>query len=163
MSDDLPNKVPCASNVTVDQTLEQYKAKLADLGNLGTRHTSMTMYYVSIVSAIFGLLALKERAFADIETSILLVVCTVGFLICVLWFLNISFFRNLFRVKLTVLTQMESTLPCQTFASEAEIIRNHKMNSWTRIELIVPIVFGFLFFALIIIRLAMDLDCFYNK
>jgi hypothetical protein len=157
MSNESLNNVKPETDAAILLSLEQYKAKLADLGNLGNRHTSMTMYYVSIVSAIFGLLALKERAIADIETSILLVVCTVGLLICVLWFLSLSFFRNLFRAKLSVLKQMEATLPYQTFISESEIILKHKINSWMRIERIVPIIFGLLFFTLVIIRIAKNL------
>lgn len=159
MSNDSPSIVtPAAGNAT-PQALEQYKAKLADLGNLGGRHTAMTTYYVTIVSALFGLLALKEHAIADIETSVLLVVCGVGFLVCVLWFFNLSFFRNLFRAKLTVLTQMEATLPYQTFAAESKIMLGQRINGWVRIERMVPIVFGLLFMALVVIRITKSVGC----
>lgn len=140
------------SNNNAQQALEQYKAKLTDLGNLGTRQSSMTMYYISIVSAIFGLLALKEGKVFEIEITMLITLCTVGILVCILWFLSLNYFRNLFRAKLSVLTQMETTLPFQTLAAESEIISKHKIKSWIRIERIVPIIFGLLFFVLIIIR-----------
>lgn len=154
MSNDSPGIVTPAAGKAPPQALEQYTAKLADLGNLGARHTAMTTYYVSIVSALFGLLAVKGLALADLETSALLVVCGVGFLVCVLWFFNLSFFRNLFRAKLIVLTQMEATLPYQTFAAESEIMLGQRINGWVRIERMVPIVFGLLFMALVVIRLA---------
>ncbi len=40
--------------------VEQYKSKLSDLANLGTRLTAMTTYYVSLISAFLGVLAFKD-------------------------------------------------------------------------------------------------------
>lgn len=135
------------------QSIEQYKAKLSDLGNLGNRQASMTTYYVSIVSALLGLLAFKERSIADIDTTILSLVCVTGFLVCLLWFFSLTFFRSLFRAKLTVLTSIESSLPHQTFQQEFDIMRQSSIYSWIWIERLVPVVFGLLFFSIATVRI----------
>lgn len=77
--------------------VEQYKAKLTDLGNLGTRQTAMTTYYVSILSALLGVLAFKDRKLVDIDPAIIIVICSGGILVSMLWLTGINFFRALFR------------------------------------------------------------------
>ena len=132
--------------------IEQYKAKMVDLGNLGTRHTMMTTYYVSILTAIFALLALKERSIAEIDTAILTLVCSAGFLVSLLWFFSVRFFRGLFRVKLKVLTEIEETLPYQTFKREFDLMSHSRTRSWLWFERIVPIVFALFFLVVLGIR-----------
>ncbi len=41
--------------------LDQYKAYLDDLGNIGTRYTTANGFYVSIVSALLAILALAQK------------------------------------------------------------------------------------------------------
>jgi hypothetical protein len=132
--------------------LEQYKAKLTDLGNLGTRMTAMTTYYVSLVSALLGVLAFKEKSIAQIDTMVLFIVCGAGLVICLLWFYSLTFFRSLFRAKLRVLTDMEISLPFQTFKREFDQMRQSGVTSWIWIERLVPVVFGLFFLGVIATR-----------
>ena len=113
----------------------------------------MTAYYVSAVSAILALLAVKERSIADIDTSVLLVICGAGLLVSMLWFFTLRFFRALFKAKLTVLARMEETLPYQTFASEFALLRQSAGRNWLWFERLVPIVFGLAFVVVAAIRL----------
>lgn len=138
-------------------TIEQYKAKLSDLGNLGTRLTAMTAYYVSIVSALFGVLAFKEKTLAQIDTLVLLMVCGAGFFVCLLWFYSLTFFRGLFRAKLRVLEEIEDALPHQTFRKEFELMRQSGVTSWIWIERLVPAVFALFFLGVIAVRVIQSL------
>jgi|CXWL01.1.fsa_nt_gi hypothetical protein len=79
--------------LTPPQAIEQYKAKLNDLENLGSRQSSMTTYYVSIISALLGLLTFKKRSLFEIDTTALFMVCSAGFMICLLLFSNLNFFQ----------------------------------------------------------------------
>lgn len=139
--------------------LEQYKAKLVDLGNLGTRQTAMTTYYVSIVSALLGVLALKEKTLAQMDTSVLVIVCSAGAIICTLWFTSLTFFRGLFRAKIRVISEIEASLPFQTFDREYEIMRTARVRSWVWIERFVPIVFGVFFVLIAVSRVVSFGDC----
>jgi hypothetical protein len=136
------------------QAIEQYKAKLSDLGNVGSRQTTMTAYYISIISALFGILAFKEKAFSQIDTVVLLMVSGAGFLVCVLWFYSLSFFRVLFRTKLKVLEEMEESFPFQTFQNEFKQMRESGIRGWIWIERLVPVVFAVFFLVVIIVRIA---------
>ena len=144
---------------TSPHAIEQYKAKLVDLGNLGTRQTAMTSYYVSIVSALLGVLALKEKNLAQMDTSVLLIVCGAGILICTLWFTSLTFFRGLFRAKIRVLEEIELVLPFQTFEKEFQIMQRSRISSWVRIERIVPLVFSAFFISIAAIRIWKLLAC----
>jgi len=136
------------------QVIEQYKAKLSDLGNVGTRQSSAMVYYISIVSALFGLLAFKEKSLFQIDAVILLMVCGVGFLICLLWLESLEFFRALFRAKLQVIEEIEESLPFQSFHKEFELLRKSRSTSWVWIERFIPAVFALFFLGIICTRLA---------
>ena len=133
--------------------VEQYKAKLADLGNLGSRQASMTTYYVSILTALVGIFAFKDRSLADIDSTVLLMICGAGFLVACLWYSSLGFFRNLFRAKLCVLGEIERVMPFQTFEREFEAMKQHGNASWLWIERLVPMVFALFFLGLLVAKL----------
>lgn len=114
----------------------------------------MNTYYVSIVSALFGVLAFKEKSLAQIDTIVLFMVCGAGFLVCTLWFYSLSFFRMLFRAKMRVLEEIELSLPFQTFKREFDNMRSSGVAGWLWIERMVPAVFAAFFLAVIAVRSA---------
>lgn len=142
---DLGNPPPAAA-------VEQYKSKLTDLANLGTRLTAMTTYYVSIISAFLGVLAFKDRKLTDIEPFVIVVVCIGGVLVSVLWYFNIQFFRALFRAKLATLEKMEESFPFQTFRDEFLELKKGKRSSWLSVEKYVPTVFILVFAVILFAR-----------
>ena len=129
--------------------LEQYKVKVSDLGNLGQRQGTMTTYYVSIVSALFGVLAFKGRSLGQVDAVVVLAITVPGTLVSLLWFLGISFFRSLFRAKLRMVERIEELLPFQTFRDEFDDMRRRGPSRWLWVEQFVPLVFAaaFLFVA----------------
>jgi hypothetical protein len=129
--------------------MEQYKAKLTDLGNLGARQLAMTTYYVSIVSALFGVLAFKDRPLSAIDPFVIALVGVGGLLVSILWLFGVTFFRQLFRAKLHMLETIEEALPFQTFKPEYEQTRLGGSASWLWIERFVPAVFATLFLSLL--------------
>lgn len=146
------SSAPALSPAPNPQVIEQYKAKLTDLGNLGARQTAMTTYYVSILSALLGVLAFKERPLSAVDPTIVLAVCIPGMLVSILWFSGVSFFRNLFRAKLRGLEDIEKSLPFQTFSSEYESIKAQGPSSWLRLERWIPAVFAAVFAGIAISR-----------
>jgi hypothetical protein len=143
--------VPPSSDTCNKQLLlDQYKAYLSDLGNVGTRFTTMTTYYVSVVAALIGLLALKDKPITEIDGTILYLVCAAGTTLSVLWWLNVGFFGNLFRAKISVLKEMEIELPFQAFEKEWKAFTSNSRVSWSHLESFIPLVFAvfFLFIAL---------------
>jgi hypothetical protein len=106
--------------------LEQYKAYLADLGNIGTRYTTANGFYVSIISALLAILALakKGEALARIDVLLYLVVPIFACLLCMIWRDSMKSYSNLFKRKFEVLRKMEERLPFQPFKLEEELARS---------------------------------------
>ncbi len=115
----------------------------------------MTAYYASIVSALVGVFAFKDRSLAEIDLTVLLMISGAGFLVSGLWFFSLTFFRSLFRAKLQVLEEIEETLPFQTFKHEFESMKKSGNASWLWIERLVPAVFALFFLSLLVVKLLM--------
>ena len=147
-----PLPAPPAPEPPNPQVIEQYKAKLTDLGNLGTRQTAMTTYYVSILSALLGVFAFKDRALAEIDPAIVLAIAVPGVLVSLLWYSGVAFFRNLFRAKLQVMEEMEKVLPFQTFSAEFAKMKASGRASWLWWERFAPLIFAALFAGILYAR-----------
>ncbi len=135
--------------------LEQYKAYLGDLGNIGSRYATVSGFYVSVISALLGILAFTEttKLFGQIQTATLLVVCGFAVCLCVVWSGIIRFYRALFEAKFTVLRQLEQHLPHECFREEYEILQKSGVMWLTRQERFVPLILILFFVALAVIRL----------
>ncbi len=129
--------------------LEQYKAYLADLGNIGMRYTTTNGFYVSIVSPLLAILALakKGEALARIDVLLYLVVPIFACLLCMIWRESMKSYGNLFKRKFEVLRRMEERLPFQSFKMEEELPmsgpRLIKNEAWIPLFLAAP--FGAVF------------------
>ena len=66
---------------------------------------------------------------------------------------SLTFFRELFRAKLKMLEEMETSLPFQTFRKEFDQIRQSGLTGWIWIERFVPTVFALFFLCLVIARI----------
>ncbi len=144
-----PSGPPSSPN---SQVIEQYKAKLADLGNIGVRQTAMTTYYVSILTALFGVLAFKDRSLSAIDAAVIVAICVPGILVSILWYAGVLFFRNLFRAKLKVLENIENALPFQTFRTEFDDMKRNGRTRWLNVERFVPVVFLLVFAGILCVR-----------
>src|SRR5690242_5797434 len=113
--------------------LDQYKAYLADLGNLGTRYTTMNGFYTSIVSALLGILALAKRgeSLANSEFLLYIVIPIFACFLCFVWRNSMKTYSAHFRRRFSILRMMETELPFNPFTQEEQqrekegrIIRN---------------------------------------
>lgn len=141
------------SGKTLDVCLEQYKAYLADLGNIGTRYATLQGFYVSVIAALLTLLALADtnKLFFKIETSELIVVCLFSIALCFVWSLTIHFYGRLFRAKFAILKALECSLAYHCF--EEEYKQLEPKHFLTKIEAWIPIVLTLFFAAMAAIRI----------
>jgi|CZKK01.1.fsa_nt_gi hypothetical protein len=156
---------PPLGDLKTSDYMEQYKAYLADLGNIGTRYATVQGFYMSVISALLGLLALTDstkegqKLFGTLPAPTLIVVCVFSSLLCVVWSLTISFYLKLFGAKISVLKQLEEYLPVACFEleykklTETKAGRNPQLPSLLRVEKYVPFVLIVFFVALAGIRL----------
>ena len=136
--------------------LDQYKAYLGDLGNIGTRYTTENGFYVSIISALLAILALakKGEAFASFDVLLYVVVPIFACLLCMIWRESMKSFSSLFKRKFDVLREMEKQLPFAPFLREEELRQQNlpksgrrmiKNDEWIPIILATPFAAVFLY------------------
>ena len=126
--------------------IDIYKAYLADLESIGVRYASANAYYMTVVSALLGVLVFAEgkKALSDMRLEIVLSVCVFSMLICWIWRKSIHFYRALFDVKFMVLRNLELQLPFQAFTDEGRILADRKIESLLQNERWVPtLLMGF--------------------
>ena len=89
--------------------LDQYKSYMVDVGNIGTRYTTSNGFYLSVITALLGILALTKTGeiFEGSRIYLGLAVCTFAVLVCVGWQRTIRYYAKLFAIKFEVLREME--------------------------------------------------------
>ena len=95
---------------TLDNAIvEQDKAYLADIGNIGSRYASTQTFYVTIISALIAAFSFKEmnRPIEDFLSPVSMVLFSFVVIICYLWWDTIQFYHDLFGAKLKVLQEIE--------------------------------------------------------
>jgi hypothetical protein len=116
--------------------MDQYKAYIADVGNIGTRHTQTNTWYVSILSALLVVVTLtgSTSALGGIANPIRAAVGVLGILLCLSWRYHGRSFGELYRVKFDVLRQMELWLPFRCYKLEVDLLKESQYFHLTRIE-----------------------------
>jgi hypothetical protein len=92
-------------------TVEQYKAYLQDLGNIGTRYTTSNGFYLSVVTALLGILSLMKpgQGLADLQNILRIAVPLFAIGLCFVWRKTLRFYSDLFGAKFAVLKEMEQS------------------------------------------------------
>src|SRR5256886_12907184 len=103
--------------------LEQYKALIGDVGNIGTRYATANGFYLSIVSALLGVVAFTEsgKPLAQVDLVLVLTVAVFAIVICHVWMKTLAFYRGLFGVKLQLLGEMEDRKSTRLNSSHSQI------------------------------------------
>jgi len=134
------------------ELLEQYKVYLADLGNLGSRYTSLNTYYITLATGLLGLIAFKEKKFSEIDLSTLFIICLSGVALCVIWYITIQYFTILFKAKFRTLGRLEDFLAFPCFSEEWKFLCLKNAKRWTRIERFIPVTLATLFASIFMFR-----------
>ena len=140
------------AQMTPVATIEQYQAYLGDLANIGSRYATANGFYLSVISALLGILFVMTPAegMADLQNILRLAVPLFAIGLCFVWRQTISFYRSLFTAKFEVLREMEvsaSLFPAYQrektlFSGSSWLLRNE-----ARIPLYLALPFVVIFFS----------------
>src|SRR5258706_12632240 len=85
--------------------IEQYKAFIGDVGNIGQRYATSNGFYATLVAGLVALLGLTEpgKALGKFAWVVQLSICFFALVLCWIWWETVHYFRQLFRAKFTVL------------------------------------------------------------
>ncbi len=149
------NDTPNNPQGGLDVKMKLYALYLKDLQTMGTRQEHARKYYITLISAIFTILSLGGTTLAFRVTPNLVWLVTIfGIMLCALWFAHMKSYRSLFKSKFKVLEKMEPDLPFQPFTDEkaAKKEPDSKHFEMTGIDVLIPLVFMFLFGALLFFK-----------
>jgi hypothetical protein len=131
-----------APNQPPNLLLDQYKAYVSDLGNIGTRYTTSQSFYWTIVSALVAVLAIKDAGPSVTNLLKPTFVAIMGLIaaICLVWWMTSRHYRKLFGAKLQIIKQLEDQGLYTIYRTEGEILRagGDKVPSLLAIEGYVP-------------------------
>jgi len=100
---------PAALTPSGAAALEQYKVYLQDLGNIGTRYANSNSFYLSILTALLGLLTLMKpsEGLSDLRPLLRILVPLFALMLCWTWRHTMQYYGILFKVKFDVLRELE--------------------------------------------------------
>ncbi len=136
--------------------IEQYKAYLQDVGNIGLRHENSRKFYLSVVSALFVFVSMagKEGIFANVRGHVLTLVSLVGILLCIAWVMHMQAFGAIYRAKFDVLRKIEDDHGLfHIFDEEWKLLKaNPRYVLLTFIDSVMPVLFLLIFIALLYLK-----------
>ncbi len=133
---------------TENHKIEQYKAYMQDVANIGTRHETARGFYLSVLSALLAFVALAgtDGPLSGIGPRLFIVISLGAIAICILWFLNTLSFAALYGAKLSQLQKMEEGLPFKNFTDEYKTLKKDwRYTRLTTVECFVASTFIILF------------------
>src|SRR5260370_40597390 len=136
----MPVQQSLFTDTEANRAVDIYKAYLGDLGNIGSRHSDVNKFYVSLLSALFVLLGLTTGAANYLTPLFRDGVYTLSIALSIAWWLHLTSYATLFRVKFTVLGAIERDLRLrpQPFTEEFPHLRRYVPVSL--LERLVPIL-----------------------
>ena len=106
------DEAPASSvaRISAGYALQQYQAYLQDLGNIGTRYTTANGFYLSIITALLGILSLTKsgESMTSAQGLLRLAVPFFAALVCWVWSRSMAFYDAIFAAKFDVLREMET-------------------------------------------------------
>jgi len=136
--------------------LEQYKIYLESIEKTSDRRQSANNYFLTANTVLVSILALSFQT--DFLKNIFwfkLFVAIIGILFCIIFWFLIRAYKQLNTGKFNVLHKIESKLPLSLYDYEWEVLGEgkdkNKYYPFSHIELLIPWIFGIVYFVLVLI------------
>ena len=139
--------------------LEQYKSLVGDVGNVGVRYATANGFYLSVLTALMGVLAYvgTGKAIDEVPYPVVILVALFARIICWIWGKTIAFYGRLFLAKFSLLKKLETELEVATkvYTEETDLVYKdkdgHPLPGLTAHEARVPRILGWFFVVIAVI------------
>ncbi len=138
-----------ASDSSGAELMDLYRLAVEMADRVSERRAGANTYFVSVQSAIVAALAFLASREPAAPTGLLIAVCGVGLLAAGVWFVLLRSYRELNRVKFTVILALEKRLPAQIYTDEWELVSRTRTRGWRSryaefgaIERVAPLLFA---------------------
>ncbi|MFA0960251.1 hypothetical protein AB9P05_00435 [Roseivirga sp. BDSF3-8] len=145
-----------------DQLLEQYKLYVELADRVSDRRIKTNQYFITLLSGLLVVLSFvlhkdQQATLSRYQPYIVFSVGLLGIILCLVWQLNISSYRQLNSQKFQVIHDMEKHLPYPLFAKEWQLLGEGKDRKkylqLSRVEKLVPVILSLPFVVLFIYAL----------
>lgn len=132
---------------------EQYKLYIESVEKTSDRRQHANNYFITINTALISLIGLSfQNKFFENLSGIKFVLALVGIIICVIFSHLIRSYKQLNTGKFAVIHKIEENLPLALYKYEWEILGEGKDKTkyypFSHIELLIPWIFGLVYFVL---------------
>jgi hypothetical protein len=138
--------------------LEQYKSLVQDVGNIGTRYATANGFYLSVLTALLGVLAYVGTG-KDVDRTTyptVLLVAVFAIAVCWIWRKTIQFYGKLFKGKFAVLKELGGQLALNVYQREDQLVYvEGKAKPLTEHEAWVPLLLGCFFGAVAVLAVVL--------
>ncbi len=119
----------------LDRKLEIYKVLVSTITANENRRQQASVVYLGMIAAIVTAVGVVRYNMQLIYPASLI------FLISMVWFLTIRYFRRLAKAKFAVVSEIEKDLPVAAFEMEWKMLSEEKKNSidLTHLEMFLPL------------------------
>ncbi|MDR2910114.1 MAG: hypothetical protein LBV47_01935 [Bacteroidales bacterium] len=138
------------------QLFDLYKLYVELTDRISQRRGHANMFFLSVISTLVGLTgfiypSLHSEAYYNV--SVIFMICIFGILMCVIWYLIINSYKQLNKIRFTIIAEMEQNLVFNCFSREWQLLKEKKLKyrRLSGIEKFVPLLFmvPFIFFMII--------------
>ena len=144
--------------------VEQYKAYLAFLVDLGSRRQRSNEFFMTVSTALIATIGLSWGS-GNSKVFLIYIACLVGILLSYIWARSLKSYRVIYYHKYRILKEMEKDLPACPITTELEAAdrivgqkdgwKNFKTSSY--FETKIPHIFSLFFLLIFFLRLLLDL------
>ena len=138
------------------QFFELYKFYVELTDKMSQRRGQANVFFLSVLSTFIGLTGFAYPFLSNGGTkSIVYLISVFGILLCFVWYLNINSYKQINKLRFTVIQEMEISLVFPCFSREWQLLKEKKMKytRLSKIEKFVPLLFIIPFVFFIIINL----------
>ncbi len=134
--------------------MEQYKAYLADLQQIGTKLDTNRSFMLSILTLLFVFLSLggKDGALIKIAPELTKIILFVAVVICFAWYARIKTYGAIIKSKFVVLHEIENGLPFKCFQREWDLFSKEKPTFLISIDKWIPFILMAAFIAVVVVQ-----------
>jgi len=135
-----------------DHLLEQYKSYSDMAIRTSIRRDQSNRFYLLLLSGLLAFLSIlvTNDQFEENQNVFLLTFGVLGFVICIVWYLNIHSYKVLSKAKYNVLRKMEEKLPHMCYKDEYDLLQEENYLQITKTEKGIAVIFSIPYLALII-------------
>lgn len=145
------------NNKKTEHIFEQYKMYVESAEKVSDRRSNLNTFYLSLITTNGAVVGYLKTNTSENSIYLLIGLSISAILICVYWVNLLENYRKLNSVKFKVIHEIEKELPLNLYEYEwGKLGKGNDPNLYKKlsnVEKIIPTIFGFLFFIVIVFEL----------